>query len=124
MLPHISIEAPTIRIENSSIKLKENQKWLKFTIGLFQREIISMQSNFNTLQKPNQMSEQNCRAVFLTDNSRFLTQHVQIFCLPLIWCENANFVFLMKAQITRKWIKLNRPFNMPYAQTHVGDTLQ
>ena len=84
-----------------------------------------MQSNFNTLQKPNQMSERKCRAVFLTDNKWFLTQHVQIFCLPLIWCENASFVgfFFMKAQIARKWIKLYRPFYMPYARTRVGDAL-
>ena len=65
-----------------------------------------MQSNFNTLQKTNQMSERKCRAVFVTDNKRFLTQHVQIFCLPFIWYENANFEFLMKAQIICKWIKL------------------
>ena len=83
-----------------------------------------MQSNFNSLQKPNQMSERKCRSVFLTDNKWSLTQHVQIFCLPLIWCENGNFVFLMKTQITRTWIKLYRPFYMLYARTRVGDTLQ
>ena len=27
-----------------------------------------MQIDFNSLQKPNQMSEQKCRAAFLTDN--------------------------------------------------------
>ena len=68
-----------------------------------------MQSNFNSLQKPHEMSEQKCRAVFLTDNKWSLSQCVQIFCLPLICCENANFMLLMKAQITRKWIKLYRP---------------
>ena len=36
---------------------------------------------------------------------------------------NANFVILRKAQITRKWIKLYRPFNMHCARTRVGDTL-
>ena len=80
-----------------------------------------MQSSVNSLQKSN---ERKCRAVFLTDNKWYLTQHVQIFCLLLIWCENANFVFLMKAQITRKWIKLCRPFYMHYARTRVGDALQ
>ena len=65
-----------------------------------------MQSNFNSLKKTNQMLERTCRAVFLTDNMWSLAQRVQIFCLPLIWCENDNFMLLMKAQITRKWIKL------------------
>ena len=41
---------------------------VKVTIGLFQREVISMLSNFNSLQKLNQMSGLKCRAVFLTDN--------------------------------------------------------
>ena len=77
-----------------------------------------MQSNFNSLQKPYQMSARKCRAVFLTDNKWSLTQHFQIFCLPLIWCEHDYFVLLMKAQITRKWIKLYRPFYMHYARTH------
>ena len=82
-----------------------------------------MQSNFNSLQKPSQMSERNCRAVFLTDNKWSLAQHVQIFCLPLIWCENASFVLLMKTQTTRKWM-LHRPLHMHYARTRVGDTFQ
>ena len=47
---------------------KNFQKLLKFTIVLFQRELISMQSNFNSPQKPNQMSERKCLAVFLKDN--------------------------------------------------------
>ena len=45
----------------------------------------------------NQMPERKCGAVFLTDNKWSLAQHVQICCLPLIWCENVNFVLLMKA---------------------------
>ena len=112
-------------IKNVPYNYRKNfQKRLKFTIGLFQREVISMQSNFNSLHKSNQMSERKCRAVFLTDNKRSLEQRIQFFCLPLIWCENANFVHLMKSQITRKWIKLCRPLFMHYARTRVGDTLQ
>ena len=83
-----------------------------------------MQSNFNSLQKPNLMSERKCRTVFFMDNKWSLTQHVQIFCLPLIWCENPKFVLLMKVRITRKWIKFYRPIYMHYARTRVGDTLQ
>ena len=78
-----------------------------------------MQSNFKSLQIHNQMSEQKCVAVFLTDNKWSLTQRVQIFCQPLFWCENAIFFWL----ITRKWIKLNRPLYMHYARTRVRDTL-
>ena len=58
-----------------------------------------MQSNFNSLQKPDQMSKRKYRAVFITDNKWSLAKRVQIFCLALIWCKNANFVLLMKAQI-------------------------
>ena len=83
-----------------------------------------MQSNLNSLQKPHEMSEQKCRAVILMDNKWSLSQRVQIFCLPLSWCENANFMFLMQAQITRKWIKLYRPLYVHYARIRVGDTLQ
>ena len=82
-----------------------------------------MQSNFNSLQKPNQMSKRKCLAVFFKGNKWSLAQCVQIFCLQLIWWENANFVLLMKAQITRIWIKLHRPLYMHYARTRVGDTL-
>ena len=53
-------------MKKGSIQLKEQ---LKFTIGLFQRAVIMMQSNFNSLQKPNKMSEQKCLAVVLTDNT-------------------------------------------------------
>ena len=83
-----------------------------------------MQSNFNSLQKPNQLSERKCLAVSLKDNKWSLAQCVQIFCLHLIWWENANIVLLIKAQITRMWIKLHRPLYMHYARTLVGDTLQ
>ena len=67
-----------------TIKDTAFRKWFKFTIGLFQRAVISMQNNFNSLQKQNQMSEQKCLAVFLTDTKWSLTQRVQIFCQPLI----------------------------------------
>ena len=80
------------------------QKWLKFTIGLFQRGLISMQINFNSLQKPGQMSERKCQAVFLKDNKWSLAQCVQIFCQPLILWESANSVLSLKAQITHMWI--------------------
>ena len=83
-----------------------------------------MQSIFNGLQKPNQMSEQKCLAVFLKDNKWSLAQCVQLFCLPVIWWVNAIFVFLMKVQITRLWIKLHRPLYMHYVRTPVGHTLQ
>ena len=60
-----------------------------------------MQSNFKSLQKPNQMSEQKCLAVFLTDNKWSLTQRVHFFCQPLIWCENAIFAFNESADNSR-----------------------
>ena len=126
MLPHNLIEAPTIRNEKSSIQLKEKLSemskiyyWFISKGGNF-----NAQNNFNSLQRPKQMSERKCRAVFLTNNKWSLTQHVQTFCLPLIWCENVNFVLLMKAQITRKCIKLYRSFYMHNARTRVGDALQ
>ena len=83
-----------------------------------------MQINFNSLQKPNQMSERKCLAVFLKDSKWSLAQCVQICCLPLICWYNVNFVLFMKAQITRMWIELHRPFYMHYAWTRIGDTLQ
>ena len=83
-----------------------------------------MQSNFNSLQKPTQMSEQKCRAVFLMDNKWSMAQRVLIFCLSFIWCKNVNFVLLIKAQITRKWIELYQPFYKQYARTRVVDTIQ
>ena len=73
-----------------------------------------MQSNFSSLQKPNQMSERKCREVFLTDNNWSLAQRVQTFCLSSIWCENANFVLLKQAEITRKRIKLYQLFFMHF----------
>ena len=87
MLPHISIEAPAIRNEKKTFDTIKGKlsEMLKFTIGLFQREIISMQSNFNSLQKPHEMSEQKCRAAILTDNKWSMSQRVQIFCLPLMY---------------------------------------
>ena len=42
--------------------------------GSFQRELISMLGNFNSLQKPSQMSERKCLAVFLNDNKWSLAQ--------------------------------------------------
>ena len=82
MLPYILIEAPAIRNEKSSIQLKE-----KFS------EMIKVYYWFMSkgggglfrcsLQKPYQMSDRKCLAVFLTDNKWSLAQHVQIFCQPL-----------------------------------------
>ena len=37
---------------------------------------------------------------------------------------NANFVLLMKVQITRMWIQLHQPLCMHYARTRVRNTLQ
>ena len=34
-----------------------------------------------------------------------------------------HFLLLIKAQITREWIKLHRPLYMHYARTRVRDTL-
>ena len=77
----------------SLIRFKEKlSEMVKFTIGLFQRELISMQSNFNSLQKVNKMSERKCLAVFLKDNKWSLAQYVRIFCLPLIWWKIANLI--------------------------------
>ena len=83
-----------------------------------------MQNVLNSLQKPNRMSEQKCLTVFLKDNKWSLAQCVHIFCLPLIWWENVNFVLLMKAKVTCKWIKLYRLLYMHYARARVGDNLQ
>ena len=69
------------------------------------------------------MLEGKCLAVFLYDNKWFLAQCVLIFCIPLIWWENDNFVLLMKAHITRMWMKLHRPLYMHYAPTHGGNTV-
>ena len=53
------------------------------------------------------MSELKCPAVFLKNNKWFLAQCVKIFWLPLIWWGNANFLHVIKAQITRMWIELH-----------------
>ena len=107
------------------IQLKENlSEMVKDYYWFISKGGNFVQSNFNSLQKPNQMSERKCRAVFLTDNKWYLTQRVQIFYLPCIWCEKVKFVRFMKAQITRSWIKLYRPRHMHYARTSVRGTLQ
>ena len=71
-----------------------------------------------------QMSERKYLAVFSKDNKWLLAQCAQIFCLLLFLWENANCVFLIKAQITHMWSKLHLPHYMRYAWTHVGDILQ
>ena len=86
-----------------------------------------MQSNFSSLQKPNQMSERKCRAVFLTDNEWSLTQNVQFFCLPFSdLVQKCQFCAFNESTdtVTRKWAKLYRPFQMHYARARVGNTLQ
>ena len=80
---------------------------LKFTIGLFQREVISMQK-INSLRKPNQMSKRKCWAVFRrTISGSWHIVFKSSFTFDLV--RNANFGFLMTAQITHKWINLHRP---------------
>ena len=43
-----------------------------------------------------------------------------LFTFDLV--RKCHFVFLMKAQITRKWIELFRPLYMHFARTRVEDT--
>ena len=62
------------------------------------------------LQKTNYTSETECLAVFLMCNRWSLKQRVQILGLLWILLGNADFVLLMKAQITRKKINLDKLF--------------
>ena len=62
------------------------------------------------LPKINYTSETKCLAVFLMGNRCPLKQRVQILGLLWILLGNADFVLLMKAQITRKKINLPKLF--------------
>ena len=62
------------------------------------------------LPKINYTSETKCLAVFLMGDRWPLKQRVQILGLLLILLGNADFVLLMKAQITRKKINLLKLF--------------
>ena len=62
------------------------------------------------LPKINYTSETKCLAVFLMGDRWPLKQRVQILGLLLILLGNADFVLLMKAQITRKKINLPKLF--------------
>ena len=62
------------------------------------------------LPKINYTSETKCLAVFLMGDQWPLKQRVQILGLLLILLGNADFVLLMKAQITRKKINLPKLF--------------
>ena len=75
-----------------------------------QKEIISKCTNFKMLPKTNYTSETKCLAVFLMDNRCSLKYRVQILGLLWILLGNADFVLLMKAQITRKKINLPKSF--------------
>ena len=55
------------------------------------------------------MSVRECRAIFWTCIKWSLAQHVHIFCLPFI---------LMKAQITRKRIKLSTALHELFSDTY------
>ena len=62
------------------------------------------------LPKTNYTSETKCLAVFLMGNRYPLKLCVQILGLLRILLGNADFVLLMKAQITRKKINLPKLF--------------
>ena len=66
-----------------------------------------MWTNFKMLPKINFISETKCLAVFLMGNQWPFKKRVQILGLLWILLGKANFVLLMKAQITRK--KINWP---------------
>ena len=62
------------------------------------------------LPKINYTPETKCLAVFLMGDRWPLKQRVQILGLLLILLGNADFVLLMKAQITRTKINLPKLF--------------
>ena len=62
------------------------------------------------LPKTNYTSEIKCLAVFLMGDRWPLKKRVQILGLLWILLGNADFVILMKAQITRKKINLPKLF--------------
>ena len=67
-------------------------------------------TNFKLLQKTNYTSDTKCLAVFIMGNQWPFKKRVQI--LGLLWnlLGNADFVLLMKAQITRMTINLPKLF--------------
>ena len=62
------------------------------------------------LPKSNYTSETKCLAVFLKSDRWPLKKRVQILGLLWILLGNADFVLLVKAQITRKKINLPKLF--------------
>ena len=64
------------------------------------------------LPKTNYASETKCLAVFLMSDRRPLKKRVQILGSLWILLGKADFVLLMKAQITRKKINLPKLFFM------------
>ena len=62
------------------------------------------------LPKTNYTSETKCLAVFLMGNRCPLNSRVQILGLLWILLGNADFVVLIKAQVTRKKINLPKLF--------------
>ena len=63
-----------------------------------------MWTNFQTLSKTDYTTETKCQTVFLMGNRWPLKLSVQILGLLCILLGNADFVLLMKAQITWKKI--------------------
>ena len=72
-----------------------------FASVLIQRETISICSNFKLLTIINRKKKIKCFACDCIDNRRSLKLGVQTFSLLKNVCENVNYLFLMKAQITR-----------------------
>ena len=62
------------------------------------------------LPKTNYTSETKCLAVFLMGNQRPFKWRVEILGLLWLLLGNADFVLLMKAQITRKKTNLPKLF--------------
>ena len=67
-------------------------------------------NQFKMLPKTNYTSETKCLAVFLIGDQWPLKKRVQILGLLWILSVNADFVHLMKAQITQKKINLLKLF--------------
>ena len=77
-------------------------------------------SNFNILPKTNQTSMTKCLAEFLWTFKIACSN----FGLPKILWENADFGFLMKAQVVRNRVNLHKSFCMNYVRESVGNSLQ
>ena len=82
-----------------------------------------MQSNCNSLQKPYQMSERKCLAVFLKDNEWSLAQCSNLLStFDLVGkCQSCAF---NKSTGNSHVDGIYLQFYMHYARTRVGDTLQ